>query len=262
MSAPGLPWVTDKDRRRAGRLYKMAWVRNMSSNARPLPEGTDTVQVETVRGAIEAHVLRGEPGRGTVLLLHPHRRYGGHWFVKTGWVDALHGRGKTVVWFDQPSYGQGVGGSPYLAENVIAVATMAKDLDSGPLDMVGQSLGSFVAAIAAPHVPWVRRIVLESPYRSFTAWYDDQPMSAGKAATHLFARFFPHADRLDTQVAIADAPQELLVGASEADEITSIRQSLNAVAGHDVKLVRVADKAHLELWEDPEYRAAVLEFLD
>lgn len=261
-SPPSLPWVTDTDRRRGRRLYRGAWVRNMSSRPRPLPDGARTITVATVDGTVDAHVLDGDDGRGTVVLVHPHRRYGGHWFVKTGWVDALHTRGKTVVWFDQPGYGQGTGGSPYLGENVLAVADMARHLDAGPLDVAGQSLGAFVSAIAAPHMPHVRRIVMESPYRSFTAWYDDQPLSLGKVATHLFARLFPHADRLDTQKAIAAAPQEMFVGASEDDSVTSIRQSLAAVEGHDVTLHTVRGKDHLELWDDPEYRAAVLAFLD
>lgn len=257
----GLPWVTHKERRRARKLYDVAWVRNRHSNPRPQPNGTVTFAAASMLGPIDVHFLAGRKGKGTVVLAHPDRRYGGHWFVREGWVDAIHASGRSVAWFDQPGYGQGTNGSPYLGENIMNVTQAVAHRDKGPVDVVGLSLGSFAAAIAAPYMPWVRRIVLESPYRTFTSWYDGRGMSAGRIALNAFKLLFRNVNKLDTQITLAAAPQEFLVGCSDADDVTPARLSRDAIGDRDVEWVIVSDADHLGLWHDATYRQAVLDFL-
>lgn len=221
------------------------------------------VPVESPRGVIRAWHLPGIPGRGTVVLAHPDRRYGGHWFVKEGWVEVLHEAGLGCLWFDQPSYGQGKVGSPFLAENVGAALWVAKDLDPGPVQCIGVSLGSFAASLAAPNVPHLARLVLESPYPTFTSWYEGKGHSLDRWALASFAFLFRRAMKsLDARTALARSQVPLLVAWSDVDAVTPGRLSLDTVSQRpDAETILVGGAAHLDLWAHASYRDRVLAFL-
>lgn len=256
-----LPWVQAKNRRRSQWVYERLWVRNRRGGPWPDPEGTTLHEVPSPAGAMQAHVLPGT-GRGVVVLSHPDRRYGGHWFVKEGYVATLHDAGYTVVWYDNPRYGQGDGGSPYLAENVLNMAAFARDLDQGPVHVLGVSLGSFAAAIAAPHMPWVERIVLESLYPDFMSWYEGKGRSMERVALGTWKMLFrsDYAE-LQTPKTLAATATPILAVASETDSITPVELSRRAVAGtHATWFSAKGD--HLHLWRDDAYRQAVLDFLN
>lgn len=255
-----LPWVADKARRKSKWIYDNLWVRNRRGGPWPDPEGTERIQVQAPFGELDVKVLRGKQGKGTVVLSHPDRRYGGHWFVKEGYVATLHEAGYTVLWYDNPRYGQGDGGSPYLAENVLNVAALAREVDEGPVRVIGVSLGSFAAAIAAPHMPWVDKLVLESPYPDFMSWYDGKGHSVERVALSgwrlMFGKDF---QELQTPKTLAGAPADILVVASPDDSVTSAALSRQSVAGVPHTWLDVPGE-HLHLWQDPAYRQAVLDF--
>lgn len=261
MTALALPWVSNRNRRRSKWVYEKLWVRNRRGGPWDAPDGTIQRDVATPAGTITASVLPGKPGRGTVVLSHPDRRYAGHWFVKEGYVETLHAAGYTVVWYDNPRYGQGTGGSPYLAENVLNVAAMARGLDAGPVRVLGVSLGSFAAAIAAPEMPWVTHIVMESPYPDFMSWYDGKGHSTERLALGAWRLMFRSDYQfLQTRRALAGSTARLLVAASAQDTVTSLELSRKSVEGIQ-HAWHEAHGEHLHLWEDAAYRQAVLDFL-
>ncbi len=257
-----IPWVTPSARRRARRLYDLAWVRNRNGGPWEAPANTRSETVTTPLGEMVVRRLVGEPGQGTVVLAHPDRRYGGHWFVKEGIVNDLHAAGYGVAWYDNPGYGQGKGGSPYLAENVLNVAAAAKDWDAGPVRVFGVSLGSFATAIAAPYMPWVSHIVLESPYRNFMSWYEGKDGSIDKLAMRVFGLLFRRdAERLDARTSIGDFQGKAMISVAEQDDITPPHLSEAVGEGNDVTWHRSPTAKHLHMWQDSAYRAAVLDFI-
>ncbi len=264
VDVPGcLPGITDRDRRLAARIYGVAWGKNRSGGPWDAPVGAVVVPVRSARGTIRAWHLPGKKGRGTVVLAHPDRRYGGHWFVREGWVEVLHEAGFGCLWFDQPNYGQGTAGSPFLAENVGAALWAAKELDDGPLQCIGVSLGSFAAALAAPNVPQLAGLVLESPYPTFTSWYEGKGHSLDRWALAAFALLFRRAMKaLDARASLARFSAPLMVSWSDVDKVTPALLSKQvADARSDTVAVKVAGAPHLRLWDDSAYRARVLDFL-
>ncbi|MGB1586829.1 MAG: alpha/beta hydrolase family protein [Thermoplasmatota archaeon] len=255
-----LPWVRAKNRRRSKWVYDKLWVRNRRGGPWPDPDGTTHHQVPSPDGDIRVHVLAGD-GTGVIVLSHPDRRYAGHWFVKEGYVTTLHDAGYTVIWYDNPRYGQGEGGSPYLAENVLNVAAFARDLDAGPVHVIGVSLGSFAAAIAAPHMPWVQRLVLESLYPDFMSWYEGKGRSMERLALGTWRVLFRgDYDELQTPKTLAATEAKILAVASEEDTVTPAALSRRAVEGTHATWY-TATGEHLHLWQDAAYRQAVLDFL-
>lgn len=221
------------------------------------------VPVASAMGTIRARHLPGKKGQGTVVLAHPDRRYGGYWFVREGWVSVLQEAGFGCLWFDQPSYGQGKAGSPFLAENVGAALWAAKGLDSGPVQCIGVSLGSFASALAAPNAPHLAGLVIESPYPTFTSWYEGKGHSLDRYALATFALLFRKAMRaLDARAALARTKVPLMVAYSDVDAVTPPHLSKEFAAWRpDARLVEVANAEHLQLWTDLDYQSRVVSFL-
>jgi len=203
---------------------------------------------------------------GTVVLAHPDRRYGQHWFVLTGWVDALHDAGYHVLTFDFADYGESRGGSTYYFEDVIAAAHVARTrAPEAPVHLVGLSMGAYAVANAAPHLDFVESLILESPYPNFNSWYGRSP---GRLGMWLFDRLFPKTSTL------IQAPRSLgqatarrvLVAASNRDRVTPSRLSRDVATGGPADRTTYLEfdgPAHLELWtESPAYRDAVLATLE
>jgi alpha-beta hydrolase superfamily lysophospholipase len=205
--------------------------------------------------------------RGIVVLAHPDRRYGQHWFVREGWVAWLRGAGFDCLTFDFSQYGRSRGGSTYLFEDLAAAARLARTLAPGqPVHVVGLSIGAFSAANASPDLDFVEGLVLESPYPSFGSWYEGDGHRFGKAVMRGFDRAFPRTARLiqaDQRIAHAKA-RRILVAATVDDEVTPValsRRVAEAAPAGRTAYLELAGRKHLGLFQDPAYREAVLRTL-
>lgn len=202
-----------------------------------------------------------EKPRGAVVLAHPDRRYGKHWFVKEGYVPFLLSHGYDVLTFDFTGYGGSRGPATYYHEDVLAAARVAHHWAGGfPVHVLGVSMGAFAACNASPRLGFVRSLVLEAPYPSFNAWYGKGPWLAAMGA---FDRAFPRtsaAIQADRNVARA-APPRILLAYSPRDEVTPprlSRQVADAAPKDRTRVVEV-DAPHLGFLQDARYREALLE---
>src|SRR5688572_659588 len=101
--------------------------------------------------------------KGIVVLVHPDRRYGKHWFLREGWIGFLLEAGYESIVFDFPVYGESRGGSTYLHDDVAAACHEARRLRPDlPVHVIGLSIGAFAAINASPNLPFVTSMVLES----------------------------------------------------------------------------------------------------
>ncbi len=256
------------ERRVVGAFVRATMFRRRHAPGWPVPADlphTD-LQFEGNTGASIAgrHFPHASP-RGIVVLAHPDRRYAQHWFVKTGWVAWLLQNGFSVLTFDFTNYGASRGGSTYLFEDLVAACHLARKLEPAiPVHVIGLSLGAFSAANAAPLVPFVEAMVLESPYPSFNSWYEGDGHRFGKAAMSAFDRLWPRTAALiqaDRRIAASSA-KRILVAGSRSDEVTAISLTRRVAAGApaDRSVVWEADAVeHLGLFEKvPSYREAIL----
>ncbi|MEK6974788.1 MAG: alpha/beta fold hydrolase [Candidatus Thermoplasmatota archaeon] len=201
--------------------------------------------------------------KGVVVLAHPDRRYGSHWFVREGWVEWLLRNGFEVLTFDFAPFGASRGGSTYLHEDVLGAVAFARRWSGGqPVHVIGLSIGAFATVNASPHLD-VDSLVLESPYPTFNAWYG---RGWGKWAMALFDRLFPRTANViqaHRNIANARAPR-ILVAASPTDDVTPARLSriVFDAAPARARWLDVPGTKHLGLFADAGYRAAVLATLE
>lgn len=267
-ATPELPLPGPTERRIVGAFVRATLFRRRKANGWTVPAHLthQTLRFEGNSGAELAgrHFPHAAP-RGIVVLAHPDRRYGQHWFVKTGWIEWLLSHGFACLTFDFTNYGHSRGGSTYLFEDLAAACRLAKELQpTTPVHVVGLSLGAFSAANASPLLPFVESMVLESPYPSFNSWYEGDGHALGKAAMRLFDRTWPRTAALiqaDRRIAGA-AAQRILVAGSRSDAVTAIALTRRVAAGAPAGRSEVFEAdgvEHLGLFEAvPAYRDAVL----
>lgn len=255
------------ERRLAGAIVKSVFLRDRRGGPwqppAELPATPLTFEGNT--GASLAGLwFAAERPRGAVVLAHPDRRYAKHWFVKEGWVAFLLENGYDVLTFDLTGYGESRGPATYFHEDIVAAARVAQRWSGGfPVHVIGVSMGAFAACNASPRLDFVRSLVLESPYPSFNAWYAKGP---GLAAMRAFDAIFPRtsaAIQADRNVAAAQ-PKRVLVAWSDADEVTrpALSEAIaRAAPAERTETFRHASAPHLKLFEDPEYRRAILRTL-
>jgi len=260
--------ISRTERLIVGRLVKTFFAGHVKGRAWPIPEYLphERLRFEGNTGARLAGIwFPAEKPRGAVVLVHPHRRYGKHWFVKSGWVDFLRSAGFDTLTFDLAGYGESRGPATYYHEDVLAAVEVARRWSGGlPVHVVGVSIGAFAAANAAPRLERVEGLVLESPFPSFNEWYGG---GRHRRLMEVFDRTFPKSSRAiqaDFNIAGA-AARRVLVAIAEQDEITSPALS-EAVAlaapASRTEVVRVPGARHLEPFErSAAYRAAVLRAL-
>ncbi|HLE97163.1 MAG TPA: hypothetical protein VI997_07325 [Candidatus Thermoplasmatota archaeon] len=257
------------ERRLVGALARNVFWRGRRGGPWPVPAQLSQEEVRLVGNdgadlAARWFPLPAEEGpvRGVVVLAHPDRRYGQHWFVKDGRVAWLLARGFEVLTFDFAMYGGSRGGSTYLHDDVLAAARWAgREAGGLPVHVWGVSLGAFAATNAAPDLGFVDGLVLESPYPSFGAW--SEGAGGGDWRGTLFDRAFPRTvRRIDARTNLARAKaKRILVVASAADTVTPIRLSRDVASSGPpgrTAYVELDGAEHLALFEDERYRAAVL----
>lgn len=264
--APGAP--SPVERRLVNTLVGLAFGRDRSGGPWPVPDHIPhrRVSIPSTQGVtLDGRWFPHERPRGTVLLVHPDRRYGQHWFVKEGWVDLLHGAGYETLTFDLPGYGATRGPPTYQHEHVERAAAFARHWAGGlPLHAVGVSLGAFALANASPRLPFVDSMVLESPYPTFDDWYGKGPALWTMRA---FNAAFPRtASTIQAHRHVARAaPRRLLVVLAEEDEVTPPRltEAIARAAPPDrTTLLRVPGAKHLEPFaKSEEYRQRILKTL-
>ena len=254
------------ERRLAGALVKTLFLRNRRGGPWMPPARLThrPVQFEGNTGARLAGLwFPHEKPRGTVVLAHPDRRYGKHWFVREGWVDFLHDAGYEVLTFDFVGYGESRGPATYYHEDVVAAAKLAQEWSGFlPVSVIGVSMGAFAVANASPKLGFVRALVLESPYPSFNDWYGQ---GAYLHAMRAFDRLFPRSSaaiQAHENIARAQAPR-LLVASSPRDEVTppALTRRVADAAPVDRTRVLQVDAPHLQLFENADYRRAILDTL-
>ena len=203
-----------------------------------------------------------ERARGTVVLAHPDKRHGQHWFVRSGWIRFLQAAGYQALTFDFPMYGHSRGGSTYLHDDVLAAVEWTKTrAPRVPTHVVGLSLGAFAAANASPYLTGVDSLILESPYPSFNSWFGRGPQ---RWAMDFFDHVFPRtARRIQAHLNVADAkPSRILIAATSDDAVTPVHLTRAVAAGappERTTYLEVDGAAHLEILASSEkYRGAVL----
>ena len=112
-----------------------------------------------------------EGGTGSPLLfLHGYERHPGDAAFLRRLAQHHH------VWApEQPGYGTSVGGEQIhdILDLVLFYRALIRDLDAGPVDLVGHSIGGMLAAEIASIAPdVVRRLVLVD---AFGLWLDEEP---------------------------------------------------------------------------------------
>ena len=116
------------------------------------------MRVQTPRGTFEVRT-HGESGQ-PLLLLHPLALSGEIWRPVAEWFAA---RGRRVLAMDARGHGESDwDGAPFTVEDMADdVAAVVEALDTGPVDLLGMSMGGSTAvAVATGHPERIGRLVL------------------------------------------------------------------------------------------------------
>jgi len=252
------------EQRIVGGLVRTAFLRDRRAGPWPVSLPHREVRFEGNAGArLAGRWFPHEKPRGVVVLAHPDRRYGQHWFAREGWVEWLLANRFEALTFDFPGYGASRGGSTYFHEDVVASALFAqREAGMLPVHVVGLSMGAFAAANASPKLGFVDGLVLESPYPNFAAWYGP---GAKASLQRAFERAFPRSAaqiQADRNFARCAAKRALVVAAGE-DRVT--RPALSravAEANPAARYLELPGLGHFEPFAKSEaYREAILQVL-
>lgn len=251
--------------------------------------------VDTTAGTVVVH---HRPGPDPVLLLHG---VAGSWTTWTPLLDAAHGfAGRGVVLLDLPGWGaSSTPAEPLTVDGAAEVVTVVLDaLGVGRVDVVGHSMGAFVALHLAVVLPGrVRSLSLVSPTTTATVRAARHPWRAlghlpaytllrggllvtGRAALPLLrglaavgllrllaAPVFTHVRRLDRSVLDAFVrelrPREFTAAARSAarydtERWRGVRCPVVAVLGRDDVFARPADLDELRA-AMPQARTVLLD---
>ncbi len=256
--------ISGLERRVVGWIVQRLWLGNRRGGPWDPPPDLewDDISFPGNTGArITGRYFKSNRPRGVVVAVHPDKRYGGHWFVRIGWVHHLTRAGLDVLTFDLTGYGGSQGPSTYYAEDVhCAIRFATKRNGHLPVHVFGVSVGAYAAAIASPWMENVEGLVLESPYPDTTAWY-----GAGIGA--LISRMFNAVFRKTARYLQADnriqnsAARQILVVASTDDTVTpphlSRRVAQSAPTGR-TRYLELTGFQHLGFHDSEEYKEAVL----
>ncbi|MBL3701014.1 alpha/beta fold hydrolase [Leucobacter luti] len=221
-----------------------------------------------------------------IVLLHGFAASADEDFVTPGWVDTLRTAGRTVIAVDLPGHGA----SPAIErpEDAITSAVLDAILDAaatvaptGPLDVIGYSLGARLAWDLPGRSPRVRRLVLggASPFEPFAAIEPAALTSALAGAaptsplvgmmagmisapgrdTASLAQLIPGlaSEPFTPQNSAPGVPTLLVAGST--DQMTQGIEALLAELPHG-SLTHVPGD-HRDALDSAEFRSAALEFL-
>ena len=257
------------EKRVVGAMVKRLFLRGRRGGPWDLPDGLTgaPLQLRGNSGARIAALHFAHPSpRGIVVLAHPDRRYGKHWFVREGWIGWLLENGFDAVTFDFAAYGASRGGSTYFHDDIVAAVDAARKLRPGlPLHLVGLSIGAFASINASVRIPDLESLVLESPYPTFDAWYAESRSARALGKLNgAMGKVWPRTyRRIDAGRNARDVTaKRILVAASPRDTVTPIALSsaVHAALPSGARWLEV-DAEHLHLFGDGDYRAAILETL-
>ncbi|MBW3583170.1 MAG: lysophospholipase [Euryarchaeota archaeon] len=269
MQVPGLPNPGVWERRILSTLVGRLLYPPRNGGPWPVPPGLERVTGRGRDGStlIGLHAPHADP-RGVVVLVHPDRRYGKHWFDREGWFGHLADHGYASMAFDLTPYGESHGGQLYLHDQVLGMVDTARDTHPGvPLHLVGLSLGAFASMNAAPEIPDLDSLTLESPYPTFQTWYDAVDAGFPAKVNRLLERAFTTSyRRIDAGRNIAQATaKRILVAATSPDTVTPTRLSRavarSAPQGRTTYL-ELEGVEHLGLFHDARYREALIATLN
>lgn len=188
------------------------------------------------RGALRGWRRAASAPRARLLVLHGNA---GAALDRLGYVAALAPRGLDVALLTYPGYA-GRGGSPS-AEALTAAALDAIDAlaaEGGPIWLLGESLGSGVAARAAAARPAaVRGLILITPFADL----------AGVMRHHYpFAPPFLLLDRFRPAAELAGFPGPVYILAAGRDEVTTLAEAeaLHRALGGPKRLAVQPDATH------------------
>ncbi|GAA1616700.1 alpha/beta fold hydrolase [Leucobacter chromiireducens] len=226
------------------------------------------------------------PDTPPILLLHGFTSSADADFLGTGWVEALHEAGRSVIAVDLPGHGRSAAISAAeqattsgvlraIADTVTAVSP------SGPIDVIGYSLGGRLAWDLPQHSDRVRRLVLGgvSPFEPFSAVDPaalaealggtpaENPLVGMMAAmisapgqdTASLARLIPGLASEPFTPATSAPPHPTLLVAGEADPMTEGIAELAALLRGGT--LRRVPGDHRGALDSAEFRAAAIEFL-
>lgn len=256
--------ISGFERRTAGWIVQTFWLRDRRGGPWDPPAHLDWEPVSfpgNTGARLKGRYFHAKEPRGVVVAAHPDKRYAGHWFVRSGWVDRLTEAGLDVLTFDLTGYGQSHGPATYYAEDLHGAIRYVKIRDpQTPIHVFGVSLGAFAAAVASPWMDDIGGLVLESPYPSITDWYG---RGLGALASKTFDTIFRKTARfIRAETRIRDArPDRILIAASAADHVTPsplTRRMAGAAPPDRTRYLEVQDVPHLGLVDDPQYVEAVM----
>lgn len=258
---PG-PW----ERRTAGFIVrKLLYPRRPTS---PHIPPADQLLPRTFFTASDGATLAGihhpaASSQGIVVLVHPDKRLAKHWWSHRGIVQWLNANGLDAFTFDLSVYGESRGGNVYLHEHVIAAVEEAARLRPDlPLHLWGVSIGSYAAANAAPRLPRLDSLVLESPYPTFRTWYSATGHKVGARVVRLLERLFPTTyARIDAAQNVARlTTPNIIIAATRPDRITpvALSRAVHSAAPTHAHYLEYDDVEHLGLFAKSHYRAALL----
>lgn len=257
------------EKRIVGTLVKAFFFRGRRGKTRDPPGHLDTQSITFVGNSgarlVGEHIRTPQP-KGIVVLAHPDRRYGRHWFAREGWLDFLTDAGYDALVFDFAVYGDSRGGSTYLHEDVEAACRKAEELRPHlPVHVIGLSIGAFATINALVQLPNITSAVLESPYPTFDAWYAEASTSPLARANRLMARVFARTyARIDAgkNIGRIEGPR-LLIAATKDDAVTPVNLTREVArrAPPGTQYLEITGQPHLHLFADATYRKAILAHL-
>lgn len=197
------------------------------------------------------------PVRGTAVVFHGNAGHAGH---RAFYAQALTARGLRVILAEYPGYGprEGALGERSLVDDAAQTLALAYRLHGSPLLVIGESLGSGVAAVAAARQrEHVAGLLLITPWDRLER----------VAAFHY--PWLPVAwllrDRYDSAAALASFDRPVLVAVAEHDDIVPARFG---TALHDrlpgnkrLEMIRAAGHNDWVLHVDDAWWSQALSFL-
>ena len=261
-----------------------AWVVGSSliapaQRAVTLPEnfaGTEVIFPSASGSTLRGNFLKGQPGRGVVVLMHGVR---GNRGAMAKHAQFLHAHGYSVLLFDFQAHGESPGRkitSGYLEsmDATAAVEFACKQMPGEKIAILGASLGGAAALLADPPLP-VDGMILEMVYPDIRRAVKNRIAIVLGNWARIFSplltwqikpRVGVSADWLSPERRIASlrCPKLIIAAANDRHTTVADTRSLYAAATEPKELWIIENAAHENLYArtGPEYERRILAFLE